>query len=270
MAANEGRTHASRELDVNGIRACTKRGFAGFLERCGADVLGVQEVRALPEQIPDETRAPADWHAAFSPAERRGYSGVGLYARPEPERVETSLDEPRFDAEGAVHRRPLPGGRRRAVHGRQLLLPQGERQGPRQQPRPLQARLLPRGVRPAEELRREGPVLVIGDYNTAHREIDLARPKANVKNSGFLPEERAELDRWLDAGWTDTFRALHPDEPDHYSWWAQRGGARARNVGWRIDYVLASPEAMERVRGAFIWPDEHGSDHCPVGVDIDL
>jgi len=115
-----------------------------------------------------------------------------------------------------------------------------------------------------------GRVLVVGDYNTAHRESDLARPKANVRNSGFLPEGRAEFDRWLEAGWVDTFRALHPDEPDHYSWWAQRGGARARNVGWRIDYARASPEAMERVRGAFIWPDEHGSDHCPIGVDIDL
>ena len=111
---------------------------------------------------------------------------------------------------------------------------------------------------------------MIGDYNTAHREIDLARSKSNVKNSGFLPEERAELDRWLGAGWVDTFRALHPDEPGHYTWWRQWGGARERNVGWRIDYVLVSPTAMKRTYDAFIWPDERGSDHCPIGVDIDL
>ena len=256
--------------NVNGIRACTKRGFAGFLDRCGADVLGVQEVRALPDQIPPEARAPAGWHAAFSPAERLGYSGVGLYARPEPERVETSLDEPRFDVEGrfiAARFRPGGGGRLAVVN---CYFPKGSGRDRDNSRVPYKLDFYRAVFERAEDLRREGPVLVIGDYNTAHREIDLARPRANVKNSGFLPEERAELDRWIEAGWIDTFRALHPDEPDHYSWWAQRGGARARNVGWRIDYVLASPEAMERVRGAFIWPDEHGSDHCPVGVDIDL
>ena len=103
-----------------------------------------------------------------------------------------------------------------------------------------------------------------------HHEIDLARPKDNVKNSGFLPEERAELDRWIEAGWIDTFRRRHPDAPGHYSWWSQRGGARARNVGWRIDYVFASPSAMKHVKEAFIWPEVRGSDHCPVGVDLDL
>ena len=113
-------------------------------------------------------------------------------------------------------------------------------------------------------------MLVIGDYNTAHRAIDLARPQSNVTHSGFLPEERAELDRWLDAGWVDAFRALHPEEPDQYTWWRQWGGARERNIGWRIDYVFASPAAMRRIHEAFIWPDERGSDHCPVGVDIDL
>ena len=122
----------------------------------------------------------------------------------------------------------------------------------------------------AQALRRRGPVLVIGDYNTAHRAIDLARPQSNVTHSGFLPEERAELDRWLDAGWVDAFRALHPEEPGQYTWWRQWGGAREQNVGWRIDYVIASPAAMRRTHEAFIWPDERGSDHCPVGVDIDL
>ena len=113
-----------------------------------------------------------------------------------------------------------------------------------------------------QRMRRRCPTLVIGDFNTAHREIDLARPKANVKNSGFLPIERAEIDRWLEAGWVDAFRALHKYEPDHYSWWTQRGGARERNVGWRIDYVLASPAAMKRVEGAFIRPEQMGSDHA--------
>jgi exodeoxyribonuclease-3 len=113
-------------------------------------------------------------------------------------------------------------------------------------------------------------VLVMGDFNTAHSELDLARPRTNHKNSGFLPEERSEIDRWLAAGWVDAFRQLHPHEPGHYTWWRQWGGARENNVGWRIDYVLASQTAMRAVRGAFIWPETRGSDHCPVGLEIDL
>ena len=120
-----------------------------------------------------------------------------------------------------------------------------------------------------EGLRRAGRrVLVMGDLNTAHREIDLARPRDNQKTSGFLPEERAEIDRWLAAGWIDCFRRFEKG-PGHYSWWSQRSGARARNIGWRIDYVLASPAAMKFVRGAFITPQVKGSDHCPVGVEVD-
>ena len=255
--------------NVNGIRTCVRKGFADFLDGSGADVLGVQEVRALPEQIPDAARTPPGWHTALAPAERRGYSGVGLYAKLAPERVETSLGEPRFDIEGryiAAHFR-TGSGRFAVVNA---YFPNGsgkDRDNSRVGYKLDFYRALFERV---QRLRRRCPVLVIGDYNTAHREIDLARPKDNARNSGFLPVERAEIDRWLEAGWVDTFRALHGDETGHYSWWTQRGGARARNVGWRIDYVLASPAAMARVRRAFIWPDEQGSDHCPVGVDIDV
>ena len=111
-------------------------------------------------------------------------------------------------------------------------------------------------------------VLVMGDFNTAHREIDLARPKGNAKTSGFLPIERAEMDRWLAAGWVDTFRHFEPG-PGHYSWWSQRYGVRQRNIGWRIVYVLASPSAMPFVKAAFIQHRTRGSDHCPVGIDLD-
>jgi len=120
-----------------------------------------------------------------------------------------------------------------------------------------------------EPLRAAGePVLVMGDFNTAHEEIDLARPRANEGTSGFTPRERRELARWLEAGWVDTFRAFEPG-PGHYSWWSQRAGVRAKNIGWRLDYVLASPEAMRFVHAAFIQPDVLGSDHAPVGVDVD-
>ena len=291
--------------NVNGIRACVRRGFADFLGRCGADVIGVQEVRALPEEVPAEARAPEGWHTVFAPAGRRGYSGVGLYSRREPEHVETSLGEPRFDVEGryvaarfrasgddagaragggaAGDTGAAAGAVGKAAGGAgaspggaasfavvNCYFPKGSGKDRDNSRVPYKLDFYRAVLARAECFRRAGPVLVIGDYNTAHREIDLARPKANVRNSGFLPEERAELDRWLEAGWIDTFRARHPDEAGHYTWWAQRGGARERNVGWRIDYVLASPAAMERVRDAFIWPEVRGSDHCPAGVDADL
>ena len=255
--------------NVNGIRACVKKGFAGFLERAEADIIGVQEVRALYEEIPDEARTPTGWHSAFVAAERRGYSGVGIYSRLAPERVETALGEPQFDIEGryiAAHF-CAEQGQFAVVNA---YFPKGDGKNRDNSRVPYKLDFYRAVFERVQRMRRRCPVLVIGDYNTAHREIDLARPKANVKNSGFLPIERAEIDRWLEAGWVDTFRALHPNEPDHYSWWTQRGGARERNVGWRIDYVLASPAAMKRVEDAFIWPEQMGSDHCPVGIDIDL
>ena len=119
-----------------------------------------------------------------------------------------------------------------------------------------------------QALKKSGPVFVTGDYNTAHEEIDLARPKTNKKSSGFLPEERDEITRWLDEGWVDTFRAQHPGAPGHYTWWRQFGGAKENNVGWRIDYVLASNSGARRVQDALIWPHISASDHCPVGVDL--
>ena len=255
--------------NVNGIRACVRRGFMDFLTRSDAAMVGIQEVRALPEQIPEAARSPSGWHAVFVPAERRGYSGVGMYSRIEPDRVDTSLGERRFDVEGrymAAHFRSH-GSRFAVVNA---YFPKGSGKDRDNSRVPYKLDFYEAVFERIQRMRRRGPVFVVGDYNTAHCEIDLARPKTNVNNSGFLPEERAELDRWVDAGWVDTFRALHPDLPGHYTWWRQWGGARERNVGWRIDYVLASPTAMKRVRKAFIWPDEHGSDHCPVGVDIDI
>ena len=250
--------------NVNGLRACAKKGFVDFLRRSDADIVGLQEVRAFAHQLPDEVREVEGWHVHYSPAERPGYSGVALFSRRAPVRVETSLDEPRFDVEGRLQ---IARFDRLAVVN--AYFPKGSGKDRDNSRVPYKLDFYRAVFERARRLRRRQPVLVIGDYNTAHREIDLARPKDNVKNSGFLPEERAELDRLFDAGWVDTFRRLHPEAPGHYSWWSQRGGARARNVGWRIDYVLASPAAMKRVRQAFIWPKVTGSDHCPVGVDLE-
>jgi len=250
--------------NVNGLRACAKKGFLDVLNASKADVMTLQEVRAFPEQLPDDIRQPAGWHTAFSAAERPGYSGVAIYSRRAPDRVESLLGDSRFDVEGRLLI---------AFYGRlavaSVYFPKGSGKERDNSRVPYKLDFYRTVFDRVEQLRRRGPVFVTGDYNTAVEEIDLARPKTNQKSSGFLPEERDELRRWLAAGWVDVFRRQHPDEPGHYTWWRQFGGARENNVGWRIDYVLASPSAAKRVKDAFIWPDVAGSDHCPVGVDAD-
>ena len=250
--------------NVKGLRACARKGFLEVLKTARADVFGLQEVRAFEAQLEPAVRAPRGWHTTFFAAERPGYSGVALYSRQPPDTVEHGVGDPRFDVEG------------RALFARfgrlwvaNCYFPKGSGKD-RDNSRVAYKLDFCRAVfARAERLRRGRAVVVMGDWNTAHREIDLARPRDNRANSGFLPEERAEIDRWCAAGWVDAFRALHPEEPGHYSWWRQWGGARERNVGWRIDYLLASPAAMRRVSGAFIRPDWLGSDHCPVGIDLD-
>jgi exodeoxyribonuclease-3 len=249
--------------NVNGLRACAKKGFPRWLGRAGAEIVGLQEVRAFEDQLPDAARAPRGWHVHFSAAERPGYSGVALYSRRKPDAVETSLGQQRFDAEGRLQI---------ARFGRLVVanayFPKGSGRNRDNSRVPYKLDFYAALFERLQRLRRGGyRVLVMGDFNTAHREIDLARPKDNRETSGFLPEERAELDRWGAAGWIDSFRRFEKG-PGHYSWWSQRSGARQRNIGWRIDYVLASPPAMKQVRGAFLQPRVRGSDHCPVGVDV--
>ena len=250
--------------NVNGLRACARKGFGDFLGDCGADLLALQEVRARPAQLTPELRAPGGWNAAFFPSERPGYSGVALYSRARPDRLQTSLGRARFDREG---RFLVAHFGRLAVAS--IYFPKGSGRHRDNSRVPYKLAFYRAVFEKIEELRRRGPVFVAGDYNTAHQTIDLARPRDNTKNSGFLPEERAEVSRWLEAGWVDVFRTLHPGQAGHYTWWRQFGGCRENNVGWRIDYILASPSAARRVRDAFIWAHVAGSDHCPVGVDFE-
>lgn len=250
--------------NVNGLRACAKRGYAEWLESSGAEIVGLQEVRALPAQLPPEVRDPPGWHAHYVAAERKGYSGVALVGRRAPDKVDTDLGEERFSSEGRVQI---------ARYGRLVLanvyFPNGSGRDRDNSRVPYKLDFYATLFERLQRMRRGGyRVLVMGDYNTAHREIDLARPKANTKTSGFLPVERDALDAWIRAGWVDTFRAFQP-QGGHYSWWSQRFGVRAKNIGWRIDYVLASPSAMRFVRDGFLHPDVQGSDHCPIGVDVD-
>ncbi len=250
--------------NVNGLRSCEGKGFSRWLAGSGAVVVGVQEVRARPEQLPPHLTRPEGWHAHVQPAERPGYSGVGLFARRAPDDLGAALGERRFDVEGRLQWARF--GRLTVVNA---YFPNGN--GPDRDASRVPYKLdFYRALFDlVERLRRGGRrVLVMGDYNTAHREIDLARPRENVRTSGFRPEEREELDRWLRAGWVDTFRRVEPG-PGHYSWWSQRAGVRARNVGWRIDYVLCTPNVLPFLRHAFLCPGVTGSDHCPAGVDLE-
>ena len=245
--------------NVNGIRACQRKGFSKWLSSQRNTIVALQEVRAFEEQIPDAIRR-GRWRGYYAAAERPGYSGVGILSRRPADEVQSDL-APRFDVEGRMLL---------ARFGRLWIcsayFPKGsgrERDNSRVPYKLAFDRALRKRLRMLS-----GPVLVVGDFNTAHHEIDLARPKSNRDNSGFLPEERRAMTRWLREGWRDTFRFQHPDSSGHYTWWSQRGGLRERNVGWRIDYVLANQKAQTFVKKAFILPEVRGSDHCPVGVDL--
>jgi exodeoxyribonuclease-3 len=249
--------------NVNGLRACAKKGFLEWLEGAGAHVVGVQEVRALPHQLDSSVRKPPGWHTDFVTAERPGYSGVGLFARHTPDRTSDTVGRPMFDREGRVLM---------ARFGKLLVVncyfPNGNGTDRDNSRVPYKLRFYRHLFRILEPWRAAGDrIVVMGDFNTAHREIDLARPKQNRETSGFLPEERQELDRWLAHGWVDTFRSFD-ERPGNYTWWSQRRGVRERNIGWRIDYILASPAAMDFVEEASIHSHVRGSDHCPISVDL--
>jgi exodeoxyribonuclease III len=250
--------------NVNGLRSVLTKGFRPWLSRSRAAIVGLQEVRAREAQLDEQGRAFKGWHRHIVAADRAGYSGVGLLTRQVPDAIETSLGDPAIDAEGRFQLARF--GRLWVANA---YFPNGNGKERDNGRIPFKLAFYRRVFERLEsEVKRGAPVLVMGDFNTAHRPIDLARPKQNVKTSGFTPEERAELDRWIGAGWIDTFRRYEPGA-GRYSWWSQRFGVRASNVGWRIDYVLASPAAARHLRGAFIHDHVEGSDHCPVGVDVD-
>ena len=251
--------------NVNGIRAVAKKGFAQWLAASDASLVGVQEVRATEDQLPEEVGQLSGWSTHFVAAERKGYSGVGLFSRVPMEAEPVPLGDAEMDSEGRLQLARL--GDLWVVNG---YFPNGNGKDRDNSRIPFKLDFYQRLYALLEPERAAGrPILVMGDLNTAHQEIDLARPKANEKTSGFCPEERAEVTRWLEGGWTDTFRHFYPDQEGAYSWWSQRFGVRKKNIGWRLDYVLASPGALPFVKDAFILSGVEGSDHCPVGVEVD-
>jgi exodeoxyribonuclease-3 len=249
--------------NVNGLRAVAKKGFAEFLQGAELDILGTQEVRASEAQVEAELKALQGWHTHIVAAQRPGYSGVGLFSKAAPDAISTSLGREDFDVEGRVQLARF--GR---LHVANVYFPNGNGKERDNSRIPYKLEFYARLFDILEPLRQTEPVLVLGDFNTAHKAIDLARPKQNEKTSGFCPEEREELDRWIRSGWIDSFRHFHP-EPERYSWWSSRFGVREKNIGWRLDYVLVSPAVMPYLQDAFIWDHVMGSDHCPVGVELD-
>ena len=247
--------------NVNGIRAVAKKGFADWLSQEQPDILCLQETKAREEQVPDELLNDNGYFNYWHSAARAGYSGVATYSKSEPLYVQKGLGIDRFDAEGRVliteHEDFLLYN---------IYFPNGQKDQDRLDYKmDFYAELLDILN---EQVASSINVIICGDWNTAHKEIDLANPKANANYSGFLPEERAWLDRYMANGYVDTFRLFHP-EPDRYTWWTYRYGARARNVGWRIDYFFANEGFTDRIVDAGIHPDVMGSDHCPVSLEIE-
>ncbi len=246
--------------NVNGYRAALKKGFGPFLLGSGADILGLQEVKASPAQLTPKDTDFAGYKAAWNSAERPGYSGVAAFYRNAPRASVNGFGIERFDREGRVITLEY-----KDFYLLNVYFPNGG-QGPERLAYKLE--FYGAFLEHIEKLRAAGKAVIFcGDVNTAHHEIDLARPKENVENSGFMPVERAWLDKITGLGWVDTFRAFHP-EPGQYSWWDYKTRARERNVGWRIDYFFINKEKAALVKDAFILPEVQGSDHCPVGITL--
>ena len=248
--------------NVNGLRSAAAKGFMPWMRRQKPDVVCLQEIKARECDLPRELLAPRGFHAFFHPAEKPGYSGVAIYSRHAPDRVVTGLGIPDIDAQGRYLQADFG-----PVSVVSLYLPSGSSSEAAQARKfAFMERFLPR----LEAMRGCGREFVIcGDWNIAHREIDLANWRGNRKNSGFLPEEREWLTTVFEAhGFCDVFRRLD-DRPGRYTWWSSRGQARAKNVGWRIDYQVATPALAAKATAASIYVARPFSDHAPLVLDYD-
>jgi exodeoxyribonuclease-3 len=250
-------------LNINGIRSGDRKGFFDWLAKRKPDVLCLQEIKAREDQLSDEIRSPTGYSSYFFAAEKPGYSGVAIYSRRRPIRVIAGLGWPDFDAEGRYLQIDFP---RLSVVS--LYLPSGSSSEARQQAKfDFLERFVP-VLRALRRKRRE--FLLCGDWNIAHRAIDLKNWRSNQNNSGFLPEERAWMDHLFGPlGFVDAFRVVN-EQPEQYTWWSNRGRAWAKNVGWRIDYQVITPGLRHSVAAAEIYKAERFSDHAPLTIDYDL
>ena len=242
--------------NVNGLRSALAKGFADFFAAEEPDVICLQEVRALPEQV---DFSPAGYHAYWHPAERKGYSGVAVFTRTEPEAVHFGMGPDDPDPEGRVL--TLEYGK---FHVVTVYTPNSQRGLARLE---FRQRWDADFLAYLRDLEARKPVVVCGDFNVSHKPIDLANPKANEGNAGYTPEERAGFDALVEAGFIDTFREFESGG-GHYTWWTYRVNARERNIGWRLDYFLISRSLRPALDRAWILSEVTGSDHCPVAIDL--
>ena len=252
-------------LNLNGIRSAWNKGVLSWAAAQNADVVCLQELKAQHADLTDEMKAPAGMHAYYHAAEKKGYSGVGLWCRRKPDNVIEGVGNAEFDAEGRYLRADF--GNLSVIS---LYLPSGSSSPERQV---AKFRFMEIFYPHLAALAKSGrDILVCGDWNIAHQQIDLKNWKSNQKNSGFLPEERAWISRILDeAGWRDVYRQLHPEATDEcYTWWSNRGQARAKNVGWRLDYHLATQGMAGAARKTSVYKEQRFSDHAPLTVDYDF
>ncbi|EON17522.1 exodeoxyribonuclease III [Cupriavidus necator] len=246
--------------NLNGIRSASKKGFFDWMGKQDADMVCVQELKAQEADMTEAFLAPHGYHGFFHYAEKKGYSGVGLYTRHKPERVVTGFGNSEFDSEGRYVEVQYP---HLAVIS--VYVPSGSSGEERQL---AKFRFMEAFLPHLLQLKASGREIVLcGDVNIAHKEIDIKNWKGNLKNSGFLPEERAWIGELFDVhGYVDVFRKLDP-RPEQYTWWSNRGQAYAKNVGWRIDYHLATPKIADTARLCSIYKDEKFSDHAPLSID---
>jgi exodeoxyribonuclease-3 len=243
--------------NVNGLRAVLKKKFLEYLAAEQPDVLCLQETKCTPDQV--EQLWPATYTTYWNSAVKKGYSGTAIFTKERPLQVTPNIGISEHDQEGRVQTAEYPG-----FYLVNVYVPNSKRELLRlpyrlQWDRDFLAYL--------KKLEKKKPVILCGDMNVAHTEIDLANPRANVHNHGFTPEERAGFDACVAAGYVDTFRVFEQGG-GHYSWWSPLSGARSRNIGWRIDYFLISKSLCPRLKRAFIQPEVMGSDHCPVGIEL--
>lgn len=248
--------------NVNGVRAAVRKNFFEYLEEEEPDVLCIQETKAHEDQLDETLLTPDSYYTYWHSGERRGYSGTATFTKIRPLSVARGTDLIPMDTEGRVLRTEFD-----QFYLYNIYFPNGTSGEERLQFKlDFYDQILPH----FQKVRKNKPLVICGDVNTAHNEIDIARPKENENNSGFLRIERDWVDKLVGKGYIDTFRLLHPDAKDIYSWWTFRANARANNVGWRIDYFFITPELVEKVTLADIQMDVQGSDHAPVRLGLDI